>query len=142
MATADLSAEDRAIFSSMADVLIPQYRKMPAASVVGVQDALLDSVLNHRPDIVEDFLRAIRSAKSTPPREAVEALFAKDVPAFDAFSLATSAAYYMSPLVWERLGYPGQENAPFDAHETPEYETNGLLDRVRQRGAIYRPTPR
>ena len=77
-----------------------------------------------------------------PPREAAQALYTGDPEAFNALGLVVSGGYYMSPVVRERLGYSGQENAPFDGYETPAYETNGMLERVRARGPIYRPTPR
>ena len=53
-----------------------------------------------------------------------------------------TGGYLMSETVREAMGYPGQEPAPYDPHETPEYMTNGMLERVTLRGPIYRPTPR
>jgi hypothetical protein len=45
----------------------------------------------------------------------------------------------MSADVRERLGYPGQQARPFEPR--PDYEEDGLIQSVIERGPIYRPTP-
>jgi hypothetical protein len=57
-------------------------------------------------------------------------------------SLAASGGYYMSPRVRDLIGYPGQENRPFDPDKTTEYLGDGLLAPVIARGPIYRATPK
>ncbi len=137
-----LTAELRAVFQELADLLVPAHGKMPAASAVGVHEALLDEVLKHRPDIRDDLLRALAAAKGQEPRAAANNLLRRDAAAFNALGLAASGAYYMSPRVRELLGYPGQESVPYDPYATPNYLTDGLLERVVARGPIYRATPR
>ena len=137
-----LTAELRAVFQKLADVLVPAHGKMPAASAVGAHETLLDDVLKHRPDIRDDLLRALMAAQSQEPRAAANNLLRQDEAAFNALGLAASGAYYMSPRVRELLGYPGQESVPYDPYATPEYLTDGLLERVVARGPIYRGTPR
>jgi hypothetical protein len=39
------------------------------------------------------------------------------------------------------MGYPGQERRPIEAEDPPDYEQDGLLASVVERGTIYRPTP-
>ena len=137
-----LTAELRAVFQQLADVLVPAHGKMPAASAVGAHETLLDDVLKHRPDIRDDLLRALMAARGQEPRAAANNLLRQDEAAFNALGLAASGAYYMSPRVRELLGYPGQESVPYDPYATPEYLTDGLLERVVARGPIYRGTPR
>ncbi len=141
-AAASLSPEQRSLFRALADVLIPAYGKMPAASAVGVHEALVDEVLKHRADIRDDLLRALQAAKGRDPTEAANDLLRNDEAAFNALGLAASGAYYMSPKVRELLLYPGQEDVKYDPYETPSYLVDGTIERVIARGRVYRPTPR
>jgi hypothetical protein len=132
----------RSTFAGIADVLIPEAEGMPAASAVGVQEpAYLDRILGLRPDLAEAFFRGIGSALDQDPRQAAEALHQQDGAAFGAIGLIAASAYYMSPRVRELIGYPGQTARPFDPDETPEYMTNGMLQRVMDRGPVFRPAP-
>ena len=137
-----LPPDQRAVFKQLADVLIPAYGKMPAASAVGVHEDLLDEVLKHRPDIREDLLRALQLAKDKNPTDAANEMLRTDESAFNALGLAASGGYYMSHKVRELLGYPGQEDVKYDPHETPDYLTDGTIERVIARGRVYRPTPK
>ena len=58
-----LSQEERATFAGLADLLIPRHGRMPAATEVGAHAELLDQVLGHRPDIVDDLLRGLAAAE-------------------------------------------------------------------------------
>lgn len=137
-----LSASERAVLAGVADLLIPRYETMPAASEVGVQEQLIDDVLACRPDVIEAFRRGLEKCRGKDPSEAANALSQDDAEAFGALSLAISAAYYMADEVRERIGYPGQERAEYDPFETPDYLTNGMIERVVRRGPVYKPTPR
>ena len=44
--------------------------------------------------------------------------------------LLVLAAYYRSPEVRARIGWPGPEGAPVGRFDYPEYLTEGLLDHV------------
>ena len=136
-----LSQEERAAFAGLADFLIPRHGRLPAATEVGAHEALLDQVLVHRPDIVEDLRRGLATAQGAEPSEAANRLSQSDAAAFNAITLAASAAYYMCNEVRALIGYPGQEKAPYDPHETPVYLTNGMIERIVLRGPIYRLTP-
>jgi hypothetical protein len=137
-----LSDSDRDVFAAMADVIIPAWERMPSAKSVGVHRSLLDAVLLARPDLVDGVTSAIATCRDRAPSEGVNQLFRSDKAAFDAFTLAATGAYYMDPTVRELLGYPGQVSPPYDPMETPDYLTDGLLERVTRRGAIYKSTPR
>ena len=137
-----LDAQLRATFRALADVLIPAAEGMPAASEVGVHEAVLDRILALRPDLSERLLRGLRAAAGQAPQEMARRLNAEDPDALSAIGLAAAAAYYMQPRVRELIGYPGQENRPGDPDATPEYVANGMLQQVIDRGPIYRPTPK
>ena len=137
-----LTDNDRNVFAALADIIIPAWENKPAASTVGVQDELLDTVLRVRPDLAEGIMRAIGFCRNRGASEAINALYREDRPAFDDFTLAATGGYYMSETVRQVIGYPGQESPAYDAHATPDYLTDGSLERVVRRGPIYRPTPR
>lgn len=139
---ARLSDEDREVFAGIADLLIPRYGKMPSASEIGIHQDIIDQVLGFRPDIIANFRRGLEKCRSKDPSEAANQLSHEDADAFDAISLATSAGYYMNEIVRELIGYPGQDQSEFDPFATPEYLTNGSIERVVQRGPVYKPTPR
>jgi hypothetical protein len=134
--------EVRAIFSALADILIPDAEGMPAASAVGVHEEILERILSLRPDLSEAFFRGIATARGKDPRAALEQMNVQDAQALSAIGLVASAAYYMSPRVRSLIGYPGQERRTYDPDAVPEYVANGMLKVVEDRGPIYRPTLR
>lgn len=136
-----VDAPIRAVFLSIADVLIPEAEGMPAASQVGVGD-LLDRLLGLRPDLAEAFQRGIAACTGQAPRPATERLNREDPQALSAIGLIAAAAYYMTPKVRALIGYKGQESRPADPDETPAYVSNGMLKVVTDRGPIFRPTPK
>jgi len=133
---------DRDLFGKMADIIIPAWQQMPSASTVGVHRKLLDVVLRARPDLIDGVTSAVEFCRGRTPSEAVNELFRSNRAVFDAFTLASTGAYYMDDSVRQLLGYPGQESPAYDPMETPDYLTDGLLERVTRRGAIYKSTPR
>ncbi|HWH83535.1 MAG TPA: hypothetical protein VNU71_14990 [Burkholderiaceae bacterium] len=137
-----LTDRDRQVFAALADIIIPAWQSNPSASSAKVQESLLDRVLRARPDLSVAVMRALSACADRDPSQAINALFLEDRPAFDAFTLAATGAYYMSDTVRQAIGYPGQESPAYDAHATPEYLVDGSLERVVRRGPIYRPTPR
>lgn len=137
-----LTEAQRVRFAALADRLLPAWGSMPAASAVKVHREMLDLALQSRPDLAGEFARGLAACANGEPSEAINRLFRTDHTAFNAVNLVATAAYYMTDEVRARLGYPGQENAPYDPHETPAYLVDGTLERVVRRGPIYRPTPR
>jgi hypothetical protein len=137
-----LSDSDRAVFAAIADIIIPAWERMPAASTVGVHTDLLDAVLRARPDLADGVRQTIEHCRDREPSEAVNSLYREKRAAFDAFTLAVTGGYYMADKVRVLLGYPGQESPEYDPYETAQYLTDGILERVTRRGAIYRSTPR
>ncbi len=136
-----VSDAHRATFAGIADILIPEAEGMPSASQADVHGAVLDRVVELRPDLREAFFRGLNKISGQDAQQAAETLNRDDTEALGAIGLLASAAYYMQPEVRALIGYPGQENRPVDADSEPEYVANGMLQVVIDRGPIYRPTP-
>lgn len=137
-----LTVEQRARFAAMADVLIPAYEQMPAASAVDVAGPFLDKAIAAREDLVEPLMRGLETQSAAPAAEGIARLYADDQEAFDAIATLASGAYYMIPAIRELIGYPGQESiSASDPYETPSYVLDGSLLRVFERGPIYVPSP-
>ncbi|CAN5424358.1 hypothetical protein BH10PSE7_BH10PSE7_18370 [soil metagenome] len=136
-----ITPDMRAVFGLIADLLIPAYKHLPAATAVGVHEKLLDDVLDFRPDIAEAFMRGIAKIEAGTLSLNLNALYREDADAFTAISLVASGGYYMAPEVRAALGYPGQESLKYDPHEVADYLVDHSLERVSRRGSIYRTTP-
>jgi hypothetical protein len=134
-----INGQDRETFRRIVDVLLPAGSGMPAGNEVGVADSGLDQVLDVRPDIVADILRAIRLVREAP--EAVDGLETADPDAWRALRTAAFGAYYVSDRIKAAMGYSGQLASPVDPEENPEYMTNGTIDAVLARGSIWRRAP-
>lgn len=138
MTAFDQDLRDR--LTRIADVLIPATGEMPAPSDIDIGGRQLDVVLASRPDLRADLRRALE----TPGTDAlahVRALAAADLPAHDALVTAVIAGYYLHRAVQRRLGYPGQVGEEVRVDTYPDYAHEGQLERVLERGPIYRPTP-
>jgi hypothetical protein len=128
--------------ATLADGLIPASDGMPAPSSVDIGGHQLDLVLTSRPDLDGDVRRALEAAIDVDdPIRWLEGLRAEDPAASDALVTALVAGYYMHPDVMRLLGYPGQIAEEVRAEGYPAYVEEGLLERVYERGSIYRPTP-
>ena len=133
-----MTSAQRAAFAALADVMLPACDGIPAPSEVDVAGRWLDRVLRVRPDLTPGLERALAVAEEQPPTDALEQLQAEDLTAFQALLAAVTGAYYMSPKVRRRLGYPGQRPRPAYLDEADWDLREGLLDPVVERGPIYR----
>ncbi|MBK5933614.1 hypothetical protein C8N32_1287 [Rhodovulum imhoffii] len=134
------SNEFRATYAKLADYLIPEYNGKPAASAVGVHLEMLDEVMRIRPDLEDGFRRAVEACAGQDASAELNALARSDSAAFAALTTVATGGYMMTDEAREAVGYPGQDAAPYDVTETPEYLTNGMLQRVIDRGPIFRDT--
>jgi hypothetical protein len=106
---------------------------MPAATDVGVADDLLDAVLRARPDLVDDLRRALAD-DVIDAWDGVQQLRRVDSDAYRALVLLALAAYYRSPEVGTRIGWPGPVATPVGRFDFPEYLSEGLLDHLIPKG--------
>jgi hypothetical protein len=127
---------DRERLAELADVLIPAEDGMPSASEAGAVAHWLDAVLAARPDFETPLAGLAASTAGLTPTEAVASLPERDPAGWSALTAAVVAAYYFNPEVCERIGYAGQRAIPLGE---PDYED--LLDSVKSRAPVYRPTP-
>lgn len=136
-----ITEAQRRIFAALADVLIPAAEGMPSASQVGLEGAPLDQVLSLRPDLHDDFFRALAAAAGKEAAAVLEQLNRDDHKAIGAVGVVASAAYYMHPEVHRLLDYPGQTARPAEPEEENDYMHEDLLQPVIDRGPIYRQAP-
>ena len=136
-----LDNQQRKTLAAFADVLIPGGHGLPSASEAKVDGRWVDRVLAVRPDLAEPLLAVLSGGGE--PWTALERWRSEDPLTFDAFTLVVSGGYFMNPRVRKLLGYPGQAPKPKPAFpdESDYYLEGGILDVVRERGPIYRPTP-
>jgi hypothetical protein len=123
---------NRERLAELADTLIPAEDGMPSASEAGAVGEWLDAVLRVRPEFAGP-LEAVSTSVDT-----VETLPERDPAGWGVLTAAVVAAYYMNPDVAASVGYTGQRAIPFDP-DAPDYLD--LLESVKSRGAVYRPTP-
>jgi hypothetical protein len=123
---------NRERLAELADALIPAEDGMPSASEAGAVGEWLDAVLAARPEYappLEALSTSVEPLDALPERQPAE---------WGVLTAAVVAAYYMNPDVAARVGYAGQRAIPFDP-DAPDYLD--LLESVKGRGAVYRPTP-
>jgi hypothetical protein len=131
-------AECRQWLAGVADLLIPAAGDMPAASEMDVAGRQLDVVLGARPDLTRHLLRGWQAAAESDAEESVRLLQELDAEAYDAVRMVVAGGYYIHPRVRRLLRYDGQEPRTVRVDQVPEYLEEGLLERVMERGPIYR----
>jgi hypothetical protein len=142
MTTGVPSAQLRARLVEIADGLIPGTQGMPAPGSLDIGGRQLDLVLASRPDLADALRRALQAASDVDdPIARVERLAVSDPPAHEALVTVVVAGYYLHPDVQGRLGYPGQVGEVVRVDGYPDFIHEGQLERVLERGPIYRPTP-
>ena len=134
-----LSDQQRERFGAVADVMLPETLTMPAASTVGAQGLGIDQVLAARPDLVDGLVRAIDALDADEfDLDHLDLLLSADEDAYAALTTVVAAAYYQSPIVRDRIGYPGQVAKTYDPYSYVEWVNEGLLDPVLERGQLWR----
>jgi hypothetical protein len=137
-----LEGDLRARFARIADGLIPGTEEMPAPGSLDIGGRQLDLVLASRPDLAGALRRALEAAGGAgDPIAWTESLALDDPAAHEALVTATVAGYYLHPAVQRRLGYAGQLGEVVRVDAYPDFISEGQLERVLERGPIYRPTP-
>ena len=143
MTAADVSAGiDVSRLEELADVMLPAAHGMPSASEVKAVVAYLDQVLGWRDDLRQPLARAVAALEqSSFTIDRLSALHEDDEDAYVALTTAVAACYYLSPVVRDLIGYPGQVAKTYDPYAYTEWVADGLLDPVVERGPIWREAP-
>jgi hypothetical protein len=136
-----IDAELRAVFAGLADVLIPAGSGMPSGGEVALERGALDAVLEVRPDVADGLVTLLEAARGADPDAEVARLQAEDPDGFQLLTTVAAGGYFLDEGVREAIGYRGQEAVPIEHLDPPDYERDGLLASVVERGSIYRPTP-
>ena len=134
----------RARLAQIADGLIPGTEAMPAPGSLDIGGRQLDA----RARVASRPRRRRSGARSRPPATSddpiawVERLATSDPPAHEALVTVVVAGYYLHPEVQAapRLPGPGRREV-VRVDDYPDYVHEGQLERVLERGPIYRPTP-
>ena len=133
-----LSESDLAKLTRFASALIPATDKMPAASALEAYGALLQSAVKACGYAVGELRAALDRAAVCADLASAKAFAAADPAGFEIASTIVSGAYFMSPVVLDRLGYPAERRHPAGPEEfLEEYET-GILEPVMARGPRFR----
>ena len=135
-----MSAAANKDWRALVDHLIPGGDGLPAASAVGLHDELLDKVLRIRPDLQADLDQALQLISGLAPAEGLAAL-QQESTVYDSVSVIVAGGYLMSDDVTAALGYRYEEAKPVNSEDVLRAVEDGLLDRVVERGPIYRLPP-
>lgn len=125
------------VLAGVADLLIPAAHGMPSAADV-IDERRLTFVLQARPDLVAPLRAALRDELGPHPSARLAALGAAEPDHLAALQLVVVGGYYTDRDVRAAIGYPGQLARPVNALDYPEYLTEGLIDRVLERGPVWR----
>jgi hypothetical protein len=136
-----LSDAQRRRLADLADQLIAGGVGFPSASKAEVHLAWIDRALAARPDLARVVTGVIDAEGE--PADVIEHLRTTELATFGDFAFIVSGAYLINPRIRQLLGYPAAQPAknPAFPDEAEAYLEDGILDRVIERGPIYRPTP-
>jgi len=134
-------ADARARLAALADALIPAGDGMPSASEAGVPGEWLDAVLAAEPGFGPPLAAVLVAADVADPAGELRRIESTDPDGWGTLTTVVAGAYFLNPAIAERIGYPGRRAIPVDADPDPDWLEDGLLDSVKARGPIYRPTP-
>jgi hypothetical protein len=134
----EVPEECRAWMALIADLLIPSDGRMPAASEAGVAGGQLDLILRARADLYPHLLRAWVTTQDLAPQDALDVIQDLDAEGYDAVRILVAGGYYSNPEIRQLLGYTGQQPKVVRVDNIPAYVEEGLLERVIERGPLYR----
>ena len=136
-----LDADARRRLAALADALIPAGNGMPSASEAGVAGEWLDAVLAAEPGFAAPLAAVLEHADPGDPGGELRRIESTDPDGWGTLTTVVAGAYFLNPAIAEAVGYPGRRAIPIDADAEPDWLEDGLLDSVKARGTIYRPTP-
>lgn len=144
MTIADHSTDiDVERLKQLADIMLPAAHGMPSASEVGAVSSHLREVLGWRDDLCQPLVEALTALDpATFTVERLSAFLSENENAYTALTKVVAACYYLSPVVRDRIGYPGQVAKTYDPFAYTEWVAEGLLDPVVERGPIWREVPK
>ena len=133
--------EARSRLALLADQLIPAGDGMPSASEAGVAGEWLDAIVAAEPGFGPALASVLAEADVSDPAGALKRIETTDPNGWGTLTTVVAGAYFLNPAIAEKVGYPGRPAIPVDDGTEPDWLQDGLLDSVKSRGTIYRPTP-
>ena len=133
--------EARSRLALLADQLIPAGDGMPSASEAGVAGEWLDAIVAAEPGFGPALASVLAEADVSDPAGALKRIETTDPNGWGTLTTVVAGAYFHNPASAEKVGYPGRPAIPVDDGSEPDWLQDGLLDSVKSRGPIYRPTP-
>jgi hypothetical protein len=137
----DFDSVARSKLAALADALIPAGEGMPSASEAGVAGEWLDAILRAEPGFGPALVAVLAAADVADPAGELRRIESTDPDGWGTLTTVVAGAYFLNPEIAERVGYPGRRAIPVDADPDPDWLADGLLDSVKSRGPVYRPTP-
>jgi hypothetical protein len=134
-------ATARARLAALADALIPAADGMPSASEAGVAGEWLDAIVAAEPGFGPALAAVLDAADVADPAGELRRIESTDPAGWGTLTTVVAGAYFLNPAIAEAIGYPGRRAIPVDADPDPDWLEDGLLDSVKSRGPVYRPTP-
>jgi hypothetical protein len=134
-------ADARARLAALADALIPAGDGMPSASEAGVAGEWLDAVLAAEPGFGPALAAVLAGADVADAAGELRRIETTDPDGWGTLTTVVAGAYFLNPAIAAQVGYPGRRAIPVDVDASPDWLEDGLLDSVKSRGPIYRPTP-
>lgn len=141
MSAEKIDPELRQTLAGLADALIPAENGMPSGGEVVVGREALDRVLEIRPELTDGLRELLERSAPADPAAEVDRLQSEDAAGFGLLTTVVAGGYFLDEGVCEALEYHGQVAVPIVTGDPPDYERDGLLGAVVERGPIYRPTP-
>jgi hypothetical protein len=125
-----LNSEQRLVFATLAETLIPASDTMPSATTAEVSGALLDQVVGYRPDLMDALTAALDSGVGKDPEAALDSLSTEQPEQFEALTVLVAGAYFLSPAVKAGMPY---DAAPRPARDDMDSYVD-MLEHVVDRG--------
>lgn len=132
-----LDAGRLVVLAQIADQLIPAAHGMPSAGAV-VDAGRLAFVLGARPDLRQPLAQALRPELPADLAARLAALANDEPDNLAALQLVIVGGYYTDKRVRELIGYNGQEAIEVKSWLLPPYLEEGLIDKVLERGPVWR----
>lgn len=139
--SAHFDDEARARLAALADALIPAGEGMPSASEASVAGEWLDAIVAAEPSFGPALAAVLEAADVADPAGELRRIETTDPAGWGTLTTVVAGAYFLNPEIAEMVGYPGRRAIPVDAESEPDWLQDGLLDSVKSRGPIFRPTP-
>lgn len=129
-----LTSEQRQVFATLAEALIPASDTMPSATTAEVSGVLLDQVLRYRHDLVDDLTAALDASAGKDAEVALDDLAVGQPEQFEALTVVAAGAYFLSPAVKSAMPYDAAPRAARDDMDT----YIDMLEHVVDRGFVIR----